>query len=266
MSPPPEVLEMIVSFSLQDPKRSPYTPPSHLGLLPRNNIPPSLHTPTHSVYAPTLRFPCHLSAPIPLPHSRPLIPHSPRTIELDSDTDASKRAFRRIHQLFLGYREQQRAEFDRGGRIVLDMLMFGFDTHVRDEGLGMLQVAMSMVSPLKFVWTGPTNIPHHFSIAIVPPVIPHLFRALSGFTRLRKLVLTHVALANMPSSTVPLPCMPSPIAGECLYRPGDIRESSEVRGRHGLEHLRLRQVRLVDVCKESIWGTRLRRSPRSLIY
>jgi hypothetical protein len=131
--------------------------------------------------------------------------------------------------------------------------MFGFDTHVRDEGLGMLQVAMSMVSPLKFVWTGPTNIPHHFSIAVSAfdlislslrsdkvrvDCTPSYTPSISRVVGLHEAKETRTD-ARRPGEYAFVDCSPTvhALAGECLYRPGDIRESSEVRGRHGLEHL-----------------------------
>lgn len=172
---------MVAFFSLQDLKRSP-TPllltSDSLHAITCRLLYTHLHIrSTRQLHA----FIATYELPSPFHIPTPLIPHPPRTIKLDLDTDTSTRTFWHIHQLFLRYREQQKAEFDRGGRIALDVLRFGFDTHVRDEGLGMLEEAMSMISPLKFVWTGPTDIPHHFSIAVSASVLELLYLRLTRF-------------------------------------------------------------------------------------
>ncbi|KAF8352042.1 hypothetical protein F5887DRAFT_933695 [Amanita rubescens] len=171
------------------------------------------------------------------------IPYPPRVIELG--------------YLFLFCSLATGAEVDQQGRLVLDLLKLRIHSLSQDPNPGTIYDTLCAINPRKFIWTG-RDPPHHFSIAIVPRVLPQLFRALSTYTYLSHLELTHLSFDTTDQS-LKLPFTPSlreVYLGQATFvSPSMIATyllSSDART--------LQQVRLVDTYIKSIWGLRLRRS------
>ncbi|TFK25444.1 hypothetical protein FA15DRAFT_357859 [Coprinopsis marcescibilis] len=214
------------------------------------------------------------------------IPCPPRTIEFDLANDIATRLFYHMHALFLLYTQPSPAShlnWDALGgglgvdglravptmrsphsgvkdRLTLDALRLRFNSHTQDTDLEMISRALMLVNPFIFVWTGPDPL-HHFSIAIVPPAVPYLFKALQGFSNLRELKLTHIAFVTRPNP-IAFPAIPSLekvyIGQATFVNPECISAAVLLSGTS--PEFKLQEIRLVDAYKESIWGPRLRRS------
>ncbi|EAU83908.2 hypothetical protein CC1G_10313 [Coprinopsis cinerea okayama7 len=196
------------------------------------------------------------------------IPYRPRTVEFSFINDVKAQLFFKMHSLFLMYLRLNPG--DDGGespqvlqvhpKLELDALHLKCYSHTRDGNLEMIRLALGLVNPTKFIWTGPDP-PHHFSIAIVAQAVPHLFQALHGFTNLQELKLTHIELSNWPKA-VGLPITPSTrrvYIGQATHvSPTMVASGVLLAG--NAPAFQLEQVRLVDAYKESIWGPRVRRS------
>ncbi|GJE98721.1 hypothetical protein PsYK624_149560 [Phanerochaete sordida] len=146
----------------------------------------------------------------------------------------------------------------------LELLSLRLNSHTHDPHIEEIHHALVLANPRTFVWLGPDP-GHHFSTAIVPPATPHLFRAMSTWTRAAHITLTNIAF---PTSTslprAPLdpsaPLLPAPPAlrtlhiGQATFLP-----PAAVAALVCAAAPRLQRVRLVDAYVESIWGPRLRR-------
>ncbi|KAF6751142.1 hypothetical protein DFP72DRAFT_816878 [Ephemerocybe angulata] len=200
----------------------------------------------------------------------------PRTIEFSlANVDVSTRIFELLRDLFLLYRDQGTevlnsqarntrskdgdAGYDQQGRLALDVLRLGFNSHMKDEALDMVYQALRLVNPYRFIWTGPDTLEHHFSIAIVPPAVPYLFQAFSTYTNLRELTITHVAFVIELIVIPPIPTLEKVNFGQATFVE-PIWMAKSILDTCALPDSKLREVRLVDVYTHSIWGSRLRRS------
>ncbi|KAF9523798.1 hypothetical protein CPB83DRAFT_898471 [Crepidotus variabilis] len=182
------------------------------------------------------------------------IPLPPRRIGLDILGNDSHLVFADLYDLFSGCFSDplfHGANVDESGRLLLDELSLRLNSHAFDRKLDMIYTSLSLI---RFRWTGPDP-PHHFSIAIVPPAIPRLFSALSRYTCLEDLELSHLAIGVDTASQ--LPVIPS------LRRVhlGQIILLSPLMIARLILHpatSELETVTLVDAYRESIWGPRLR--------
>lgn len=110
-------------------------------------------------------------------------------------------------------------------------------------------------SPQRFKWTGPDPA-HHFSIAIVAPVVDVLFAHFRTWTRLHDLHLSNIAFPGDTKELFPiLPTLRTLYIGRATLVP----VAPLARLLCDPQMSLLTTVRLVDCYVESIWGPRLRR-------
>ncbi|KAF9543984.1 hypothetical protein CPC08DRAFT_649741 [Agrocybe pediades] len=194
-------------------------------------------------------------------------PYAPRFADFDFVGTDSSRLFWDIHELFTRCftSPELNVERDAHGRPCLELLRICANTHAFDYDHERICDALSLVNSKRFMWDGP-NPPHHFSIAvrrhfgwlaIVPPAVQPLFRALSTYTNLIYLKLTYLSMTFVNHGKLPIiPSLQTFYFGQVVFlEPSDI--SSFVL--HPSMN-RLQEVKLVDAYKGSIWGARIRRS------
>ncbi|KAK0484650.1 hypothetical protein IW261DRAFT_1330761 [Armillaria novae-zelandiae] len=180
---------------------------------------------------------------------------APRTLTLDIAGGASESVFPSLDSVFTQISLDATCRKDNQGRVMLNGLHLILHSHMRDENLHMVYVALSKANPTKFVWTGPDP-PHHFSTAIVPKAVSHLFRALSTYTNLLYLKLTNITFFYSEPLVFPdIPSLRSFYLGQATFLP-----AATVAAYLSLGSSALETVRLVDVYSESIWGPRLRKN------
>ncbi|KAI9459133.1 hypothetical protein BJY52DRAFT_1079780, partial [Lactarius psammicola] len=110
-------------------------------------------------------------------------------------------------------------------------------------------------SPQRFKWTGPDPA-HHFSIAIVAPIVNMLFTQFRTWTRLQDLHLSNIAFPGDTKGLFPaLPALRTLYIGRATLVP----VAPLARLLCDPQMSLLVTVRLVDCYVESIWGPRLRR-------
>ncbi|KAI0795557.1 hypothetical protein C8Q75DRAFT_456470 [Abortiporus biennis] len=146
----------------------------------------------------------------------------------------------------------------------LDLLNLCLNSHARNPHLRYVYEALSLVNPRTFIWTGPDP-EHHFSTAIVPTATSHLFRAMSTWTQIRRIKLTNLSFPSddlgikftLDKPLLPvLPTLRTLYLGQAtMVRPNAIAAMICLPGQDNLQ-----SVRLVDAYRESIWGSRIRRS------
>ncbi|PBK81440.1 hypothetical protein ARMGADRAFT_780848 [Armillaria gallica] len=180
---------------------------------------------------------------------------APLTLTLDIAGGASESVFPSLDSVFTQISLDATCRKDAHGRVMLNGLHLILHSHMRDENLHMIYVALSKANPMKFVWTGPDP-PHHFSTAIVPQAVSHLFRALSTYTNLLYLKLTNITFFYSEPLVFPdIPSLRSFYLGQATFLP-----AVTVAAFLSLSSSALECVRLVDVYSESIWGPRLRKN------
>ncbi|KAK0220917.1 hypothetical protein EDD85DRAFT_266769 [Armillaria nabsnona] len=180
---------------------------------------------------------------------------APQTLTLDIAGGASESVFPSLDSVFTQISLDAACRKDTHGRVMLNGLHLILHSHMRDENLHMVYVALSKANPTKFVWTGPDP-PHHFSTAIVPKAVSHLFRALSTYTNLLYLKLTNITFFYSEPLIFPvIPSLRSFYLGQATFLP-----AATVAAFLSLSSSALESVRLVDVYSESIWGPRLRKN------
>ncbi|SJL10484.1 uncharacterized protein ARMOST_13870 [Armillaria ostoyae] len=180
---------------------------------------------------------------------------APLTLTLDIAGGASESVFPSLDSVFTQISLDAACRKDTQGRVMLNGLHLILHSHMRDENLHMVYVALSKANPTKFVWTGPDP-PHHFSTAIVPKAVSHLFRALSTYTNLLYLKLTNITFFYSEPLVFPdIPSLRSFYLGQATFLP-----AATVAAYLSLSSSALEIVRLVDVYSESIWGPRLRKN------
>ncbi|KAK0469075.1 uncharacterized protein EV420DRAFT_7049 [Desarmillaria tabescens] len=180
---------------------------------------------------------------------------APLTLTLDIAGGASESVFPTLDSVFTQISLDPACRKDPQGRVMLNGLHLILHSHMRDENLHMVYVALSKANPTKFVWTGPDP-PHHFSTAIVPRAVSHLFRALSTYTNLLYLKLTNITFFYSEPLVFPhIPSLRSFYLGQATFLP-----AATVAAYLSLGSSVLESVRLVDVYSESIWGPRLRKN------
>ncbi|KAK0223927.1 hypothetical protein IW262DRAFT_1268252 [Armillaria fumosa] len=192
---------------------------------------------------------------------------APLTLTLDIAGGASESVFPSLDSVFTQISLDAACRKDNQGRVMLNGLHLILHSHMRDENLHMVYVALSKANPTKFVWTGPDP-PHHFSTAvrlsvcniltahIVPKAVSHLFRALSTYTNLLYLKLTNITFFYSEPLVFPdIPSLRSFYLGQATFLP-----AATVAAYLSLGSSALESVRLVDVYSESIWGPRLRKN------
>ncbi|KAK0451829.1 hypothetical protein EV421DRAFT_1065670 [Armillaria borealis] len=180
---------------------------------------------------------------------------APLTLTLDIAGGASQSIFPSLNSVFTQISLDAACRKDTQGRVMLNELHLILHSHMRDENLHMIYVALSKANPTKFVWTGPDP-PHHFSTAIVPRAVSHLFRALSTYTNLLYLKLTNITFFYSEPLVFPdIPSLRSFYLGQATFLP-----AATVAAYLSLSSSALETVRLVDVYSESIWGPRLRKN------
>jgi len=109
-------------------------------------------------------------------------------------------------------------------------------------------------SPQRFKWTGPDPA-HHFSIAIVAPVVNVLFAHFRTWTTLKDLHLSNIAFPGDTKGVFPiLPTLHTLYIGRATLVP----VSPLARLLCDPQMSLLTTVGLVDCYVESIWGPRLR--------
>ncbi|KAF9647092.1 hypothetical protein BDM02DRAFT_3146388 [Thelephora ganbajun] len=177
------------------------------------------------------------------------------------------------------------------GILVLDSLEFCLRSHTSDPAPWKIGEALNLVNPRKFVWTGPDP-PHHFPTVIVPYATYHLFQSIKAWSNLRSLTLTNISFPSR-STLVPVrnadeaPFLPletltnlrsvyigqatlvpvRSIAILALARPKAKHSICKRKGKDIWYHEQevegrdsgLREIRLVDAYKESIWQERIHR-------
>ncbi|KAF4612198.1 hypothetical protein D9613_003694 [Agrocybe pediades] len=185
-------------------------------------------------------------------------PYAPRFADFDFVGTDSSRLFWDIHELFTRCftSPELNVERDAHGRPCLELLRICANTHAFDYDHERIYDALSLVNSKRFIWDGP-NPPHHFSIAIVPPAVQPLFRALSTYTNLIYLKLTYLSMTFVNHGKLPIiPSLQTFHFGQVVFlEPADV--SSFVL--HPSMN-KLQEVKLVDAYKGSIWGARIRRS------
>ncbi|PPQ99318.1 hypothetical protein CVT24_009186 [Panaeolus cyanescens] len=194
----------------------------------------------------------------------------PRTITVDISLDLEHTTFTELYNLFStcfkqsssstkrdkdqdGMAEEEELPLDDKGRILLDSLSLRLNSHTFDPNLNMIYESLVLVNPRRFEWTG-RDPPHHFSIAIVPRAIPHLFNALSSYTNLAQLKLSHLSFL---SAIFPeIPSLEIVHIGQATNL--DPLNVAYIVCSPNMQ--KITQIRIVDAYKGSIWGLRLRRS------
>ncbi|PBK63246.1 hypothetical protein ARMSODRAFT_1024268 [Armillaria solidipes] len=180
---------------------------------------------------------------------------APLTLTLDIAGGASESVFPSLDSVFTQISLDAACRKDTQGRVMLNGLHLILHSHMRDENLHMVYVALSKANPTKFIWTGPDP-PHHFSTAIVPKAVSHLFRALSTYTNLLYLKLTNITFFYSEPLVFPnIPSLRSFYLGQATFLP-----AATVAAYLLLSSSALETMRLVDVYSESIWGPRLRKN------
>ncbi|KAF8635739.1 hypothetical protein AX15_000355 [Amanita polypyramis BW_CC] len=185
------------------------------------------------------------------------IPFPPHEIELDVDNDATVNVFSYLRDLFFSCSLANDAEVDERGKLVVELLRLRL--HSLSQGLnpGTIYDTLCAINPRRFIWTG-RDPPHHFSTAIVPRVIPLLFRALKTYTYLSYVELTHLSFDTLEQDLA-LSFGPS-VQEVCIGQATFLSPSMIATYILSPGAERLQRVRLVDTYIESIWGLRLRRS------
>ncbi|KAF8153024.1 hypothetical protein B0H34DRAFT_662398 [Crassisporium funariophilum] len=190
------------------------------------------------------------------------------------------------------------AERDEKGRLCLDLMLLHVNSYAFYHIPEMIYTGLSLIkqvvnclqsnvlyplnqvyicSPRRFIWTGPDP-PHHFSTAVRPPVsfqswyspiqirlqivpqaLPYLFSALSSYTNLTDLKLTHLSMATNIGSSSELPLLTS-LKNLSLGQSTSLQPSVIAAFVLRPDMQKLEKVHLVDVYQGSIWGPRLRRS------
>ncbi|KAF5325324.1 hypothetical protein D9619_009800 [Psilocybe cf. subviscida] len=192
------------------------------------------------------------------PDAGPRVPYCPRMFTVNLSGDESHLVFCDLQLLLSRCFSQGKGDTgsDNEGRLCLDLLRLRLNSHAFDVQIMMIHQALSLVHPTEFTWTGPDP-PHHFSIAIVPQAIHHLFRALSSYTKLLHLKLSHLSMRSASAEPYTLPVIPSLETlqlGQVIF----LDPSVIVDFIFNPNHSRLQKVHLVDAYTESIWGPRLR--------
>ncbi|KAG7442862.1 uncharacterized protein BT62DRAFT_904891 [Guyanagaster necrorhizus] len=180
---------------------------------------------------------------------------TPLTLTLDIAGGASESIFPTLDSAFTQISLDAACRKDPKGRVMLNKLHLILHSHMRDDNLHMVYVALSKANPTKFIWTGPDP-PHHFSTAIVPRAVSHLFRALSTYTNLLYLKLTNITFFYSEPLVFPnIPSLRSFYLGQATFLP-----AATVAAYLSFHSSALESVRLVDVYSESIWGPRIRKN------
>ncbi|KAK0194462.1 hypothetical protein F5146DRAFT_1102010 [Armillaria mellea] len=197
---------------------------------------------------------------------------APLTLTLDIAGGASESVFLSLDSVFIQIFLDAACRKDAQGRVMLNGLHLILHSHMRDENLHMVYVALSKAKYVIYlllcfvlrthflalrnsVWTGPDP-PHHFSTAIVLKAVSHLFRALSTYTNLLYLKLTNITFFYSEPLVFPdIPSLRSFYLGQATFLP-----AATVAAYLSLSSSALESVRLVDAYSESIWGPRLRKN------
>ncbi|KAH8829230.1 hypothetical protein DL96DRAFT_1814490 [Flagelloscypha sp. PMI_526] len=197
-----------------------------------------------------------------------------RSLTLDLQKSSDVHVFAELSAVMKGLARLQHNIVDELGRLVVDQLhLLMYSTRNDPDITTNLFEAIALSNPRSFTWTTPIDRPHHVEIAIVQPVIPHLFRALSTCDLLTNITLTHLAFESTASSaeilqhplcllaTLPrletlhfdrVVCLPETAISAFLIL--------QTTGRPGGFSNPFKKLHLVDVYRESIWGYRIRRS------
>ncbi|CAA7266245.1 unnamed protein product [Cyclocybe aegerita] len=195
-------------------------------------------------------------------YCRTPVPYAPRAIAVHiTNDDFSNIVFSDFSTLvstcFWSASYGPKVSRDQNGRLVLDLLLLRLYSHMYDPGIERIYSALSQINPRRFIWTGPDP-PHHFSIAIVPNAIPHLFKALSTYTNLTELRLANIKVDDaLEEEGFPvIPSLELLYMGQVVFLPSVTIANLILDP--GMEQLE--RVNLVDAYTGSIWGPRLRRS------
>ncbi|KAH9063266.1 hypothetical protein EDB87DRAFT_1558545 [Lactarius vividus] len=169
-----------------------------------------------------------------------------------SGGEVGKGVFRQIRRLFESTQFQGVTESDNLELEDLHLCMHS-TSHgdADDQNLS----ALELINPQRFKWTGPDPA-HHFSIAIVAPVVDVLFAHFRTWTRLQDLHLSNIAFPGDTKGLFPiLPTLRTLYIGRATLVPVAPLARLICNPQMSL----LTTVRLVDCYVESIWGPRLRR-------
>ncbi|KAK0498847.1 hypothetical protein EDD18DRAFT_1308301 [Armillaria luteobubalina] len=180
------------------------------------------------------------------------------TLTLDIAGGASESMFPSLDSVFTQLTLDAACRKDNQGRVVLNGLHLMLHSHMRDENLHMVYVALSKAKYalclllrlyLRTHFSSPTKF-------IVPKAVSHLFRALSTYTNLLYLKLTNITFFYSEPLVFPdIPSLRSFYLGQATFLP-----AATVAAYLSLGSSALESVRLVDVYSESIWGPRLRKN------
>ncbi|KAF9476052.1 hypothetical protein BDN70DRAFT_882883 [Pholiota conissans] len=189
-----------------------------------------------------------------------ILPYAPRSVELDIPRNTGSHSlFTDIHAIFSRCLPNVKdAQRDENGRYCLDSLYLRLNSHFFDSKIEMIYSSLSLINPRRFTWTGPAP-PHHISIAIIPQAKACLFRALSEYTNLVYLKLTHISLFPVVGEMNHLPIIPS-LRTFYLCQVIHLNPASIAALIFDPNSENLEKLYLIDAYLESIWGPRLRRS------
>lgn len=213
---------------------------------------------------------------------------APLTLTLDIAGGASESVFPSLNSVFTQISLDAACRKDTHGRVMLNGLHLILHSHMRDENLHMVYVALSkakyvlclllclvlqthflalrnlfgrvlirlIISLLLYVHLCIVFWRLIRRIQIVPKAVSHLFRALSTYTNLLYLKLTNITFFYSEPLVFPdIPSLRTFYLGQATFLPADT-----VAAYLSLGSSALACVRLVDVYSESIWGPRLRKN------
>ncbi|KAI0694101.1 hypothetical protein BC835DRAFT_1031004 [Cytidiella melzeri] len=204
-----------------------------------------------------------------------LVPHSPREVTVALAGGIAD--FNSFHFLSDALRKcladrYKLNEDPSASSLPLDSLRLCLHSHVSNPYLYQIYNALTAANPKTFTWTGPDP-GHHFSTAIVPTAVDHLFRAIATWNLVETVKLTNISFPHgppeLPASSdykpllPPLPRLRHLYLGQATYLPPGAIAATALQcidGPDGELRSSLEQIRLVDAYQESIWGKRLRRT------
>ncbi|KIY68119.1 hypothetical protein CYLTODRAFT_421880 [Cylindrobasidium torrendii FP15055 ss-10] len=181
---------------------------------------------------------------------------SPRHVTVVVPGDRSDGIFPALDEAFARILDDPVAKRTEHGKLELDQFRLILHSHQDDPRPESVYNALQRVDPTHFLWTAPAA-PHRYTTAIVAKCTPHLFAAISSWTRLRDLTLTNMAFfPPTAKSPQPLPITPhleSFYLGQVVFLAGTSIAAYLLSG----STKTLQTMTLVDVFGQSIWGPRV---------